>query len=163
MSPELRKKLLATAGAGSVAVAGVLASWHEGRVFTRYFDPAGIATVCEGITGRDVIPGKVYTDGECDALRDKHLLIARSAVRRVVTVPLTEWQEAALIDFTYNVGETALAQSTLARKFNASDIDGGCLELNRWVNARVNGELRALKGLVARRGAESMLCLGRVR
>ena len=162
MNPELRKKLLFTAGAGSIAVAGVLASWHEGRVYTQYFDPAGIATVCEGITGRDVVPGKVYTDAECDALRDKHLRVARAAVRRVITVPLTEWQEAALIDFTYNVGGAALAQSTLARKFNASDIEGGCLELNRWVNARVNGELRALKGLVTRRGVETWLCLGSV-
>lgn len=38
---------------------------------------------------------------------------------------LNEWQRAALIDFAYNLGSSALEGSTMRRKFNAGDIAGG--------------------------------------
>ena len=160
MNELLKKRLIQAASGGAIALAGVLATWYEGRRLTPYRDPVGILTVCEGITGKDVVPGKTYTPAECDALRDKHLRIADAAVSRQIRVPLTPWQRAALIDFTYNLGEEALAGSTLARLFNAGQAQAGCEQLSRWVKARVQGELVTLRGLVDRRGAELEVCLG---
>ena len=160
MNEVLKKRLIQAASGGAIALAGVLATWYEGRSLTVYRDPVGIRTVCEGITGADVVQHKSYTPAECDALRDKHLRMADAAVSRQIHVPLTAWQRAALIDFTYNLGEPALAGSTLARLFNAGNARAGCEQLTRWVKARVQGELVTLRGLVDRRGAEMAVCLG---
>lgn len=162
MNPTLRNKLIAAAGSGAIAIAGVLASNFEGRRYTPYRDPVGIWTVCEGITGPDVIQGKTYTDKECDDLRDKHLRIADKAMLSIVHVPLNDWQHAALIDFTYNAGAENLRTSTMARHFNARDYTGGCMELMKWVKARVKGQLVTLNGLVTRRQADIEVCLGKV-
>jgi lysozyme len=163
MNPTLRTRLSQAVAGGAIAIAGVLANWHEsgGKVYHKpYLDPVGILTVCDGITGPDVIASKTYTDSECDALRSKHLAIAQAAVRRVIHVPLTVWQEAALIDFAYNVGETKLTSSTMAAMFNARNYAGGCAQLNRWVKGMVKGQLVALGGLVARRQDETDICVG---
>jgi len=78
------------------------------------------------------------------------------------TSPSRRCRRTALIDFTYNLGEEALAGSTLARLFNAGQAQAGCEQLSRWVKARVQGELVTLRGLVDRRGAELEVCLGQL-
>lgn len=87
MNPVLRKRLLAAAGAGAIAIAGVLGAWYEGTGPTRrlasgallyipYKDPVGIWTVCRGVTGSAVIPSKRYTEAECVALERIHYAAA---------------------------------------------------------------------------------------
>jgi len=152
----LKRKLLAAAGAGALAIAGVLVSHFEpakerGRP---YLDPVGVLTVCDGHTGPDIDPNRIYSDRECDAWRDQDLAKADAAVRRLVHVPLNKWQRAALIDFTYNVGSGNLAKSTLLRKLNAGDYDGACAEYRRWVYAKG----RKFQGLVNRREADEWVC-----
>lgn len=162
MNPALRKKLLAVASGGAIAIAAVMVRDFEGRRYTVYLDPAGIPTVCDGITGPDVIRNKTYTDKECDMLREKHLKIAEAEARRVLTFWDTYdiWTQAALIDFTFNLGAEKLAGSTVARRFNAGDRVGGCDQLLRWVKATVKGKLVTLNGLVTRRSVEAEICLG---
>lgn len=161
MLPQsLRTSLIAAgAGAGAAAFAAIMGLFFEGTVYVPYYDPAGVLTVCEGITGPDVVPGKTYTDKECRTLHAKHLAIAERAVDRVIKVPLTETQKAALIDFTYNKGAHALAGSSLARKFNEGDYVGGCRQLLRWTYATVNGKKVQLPGLVTRAAAQYELCV----
>ena len=161
MNASLRNRLLAAGAAGAVAVAGVLVVHHEGTRLQPYRDPVGVLTVCEGITGADVIPGKTYTTAECAALRAKHLQIAEAAVRRHIRTyeQLNVWQQAALIDFTFNLGESRLRSSTLARHFNAGRTVDGCRQLSRWVYGRKDGQMVALRGLVTRRGHEMDMCL----
>ena len=161
MTPALRNKLLAAGAAGAAAVAGVLVVQHEGTRHTPYRDPVGVLTVCEGITGPDVVPGKRYSPAECAVLRDKHLQIAERAVQRHIRTydSLNTWQQAALIDFTYNLGETRLRTSTMARRFNAGQNELGCRELSRWVYGNVGGQMVKLRGLVTRRGHEMDMCL----
>lgn len=161
ISDSLKRKLLAAAGAGSIAIAGVLVSHFEpGKIRGKpYIDPVGVLTVCDGHTGPDIDPKRIYTDAECDAWRDADLAIADRAVRRLITVPLNDWQRAALIDFTYNLGAGNLAESTMRRKFNAGDYAGACAELDRWVKGRVGGVLVTLPGLVTRREVDTWVCL----
>ncbi|MDP9912387.1 GH24 family phage-related lysozyme (muramidase) [Variovorax boronicumulans] len=44
-------------------------------------DTGGVPTVCHGVTGAEVIRGKLYTRAECEALERKHLVIAEAAAR----------------------------------------------------------------------------------
>jgi lysozyme len=170
MNPALRNKLIAAAGTGAIAIAGILGHWYEGNgptvvrqgvTYHRvYLDTGGVPTVCRGVTGPEVIRDKLYSAAECRALETKHLKAAGAAAKRLIAPwpQLNEWQQGALIDFVYNLGAGALEGSTLRKKFNAGDIDGGCRELARWVKSRVKGELITLAGLVDRRGTEQELC-----
>ncbi|MBO1564165.1 glycoside hydrolase family protein, partial [Yersinia pseudotuberculosis] len=76
MSPALRKKILAVSAGGALAIAVALLGGHdgvEGREYIPYRDVAGVMTICDGHTGKDIIPGKKYSDAECDALLQKDL------------------------------------------------------------------------------------------
>lgn len=159
MNDQLRARLVKAGGAGVLAIAAVLATFYEGTEHKPYFDTGGVLTVCTGHTGPDIIRGKTYTDAECAELLRKDLAIANAGVGRVITAPLNKWQEAALTDFVFNLGEGALRSSTMAREFNDRDYDAGCRELARWVKGRVKGALVTLNGLVARRGTEEEICL----
>lgn len=171
MPPALRAQLVKAGAVGVLAIASVLGAWYEGDgpsikehdgslLYRVYIDPVGIPTVCRGITGPEVIPGKLYTMSECRVLEDKHARIAERAVRRYIKNydSLNKWQKAALIDFTYNLGAGALEGSTMRKLFNAGDIEGGCRQLSLWVKGRVRGHLVVMSGLVERRGTELELC-----
>lgn len=180
MNDALRNRLIALITTAALAgtsvsalnVAGVLGDYFEGTgptvkkdgvlYYRPYKDPVGILTVCRGVTGKGVTPGRLYTDAECSAMERERLLIAEEAVKRHISRygTFNPWIKGGLIDFFYNAGEKpATVNSTLVRKFNRGDIDGGCRELVRWVNGRVNGQLVALPGLVTRREATQELCL----
>lgn len=150
-------KALVAAGASAAVIAGALIQHHEGRRYVAYADPGnGTLTVCDGHTGADIVPGKRYTDAECDALLAKDTAIAEAAVDRLVTRPIGTLQKAALMDFTYNKGAGALSRSTLLRLTNAGREDAACAEYRRWVNA--GG--RKLPGLVNRADADEWVCRG---
>jgi lysozyme len=155
MSPDLKRRLLAVMTGGAVAIAAVLVQWNEGIRHKPYKDGGNVLTVCYGHTGKDVIPGKRYTDQECQALLDSDLKAAMAVVETQVTVPLTEMQKAALASFVYNVGSGAFARSTLLKKLNAGDMAGACNEMRRWKYDEGN----ISKGLVNRRALERELCL----
>lgn len=173
MNPVLRKRLIAVAGTGAIAIAGVLGKWYEGTgptqkqangtvLYIPYRDTGNIWTVCRGVTGSAVIPSKRYTEAECVAMERVHYAAAERAARRLFPfyAGYNEWQQAALLDWLYNVGEnSATVNSTLRRKLNAGDVDGGCQELVKWVNGRVKGKLTRLPGLVDRRDATQEICL----
>lgn len=146
-----------------VVVAGVmllaLLTTDEGTRYTPYKDIAGIWTVCQGHTGPDIVPGKTYTKAECDALLVKNTEYHGKAVLRCTKVPLNQNQYDAFTRFTFNVGPNAFCGSTLVKKLNAGDYDGACRELLRWDKARVNGVLRPVKGLTARRQSEYQQCI----
>ena len=78
---------------------------------------------------------------------------ARS-VDRSVKVPVSEYQKAALISFSYNVGVKAFESSTLLKKLNAGDNAVACDEMRRW--NRAGGKV--WKGLINRREIERELC-----
>jgi lysozyme len=157
MIPDnLRRAILAAAVAGAVSMAAVMGNWFEGTVRTTYNDTGGLHTVCTGHLGGE--PGRTYTPAECAAFHKADLAIADKAVSKLVKVPISEYERAALIDFTFNQGAGALAESTLLKKLNAGDHDGACNEYHKWVKGRVNGKLVTLQNQVNRREVATWLC-----
>jgi GH24 family phage-related lysozyme (muramidase) len=81
------------------------------------------------------------------------MLSVRWAVQRMATRPLSDGQFAALCDFAFNVGTTALRKSTLLKRLHEGrDVDVPA-QFRRWVSA--GG--RVLPGLKTRREAEIAL------
>ncbi|WP_110875929.1 lysozyme [Franconibacter helveticus] len=159
MSPELRKRIAAAiaGGGGAIAIATAMVSGKsglEGREYYPYWDVVGVLTVCDGHTGNDIIPGKRYTDKECDALTRADMTRIARQVDPYIRVKATDTQRAAIYSFAYNVGATAAINSTLLKKLNARDYAGACSELKRWVFA--GG--KKWKGLMSRRDVEYEVC-----
>lgn len=144
---------VATLGAGIIA-APFISTW-EGREYTPYYDIGGVLTVCDGHTGDDIDPNRIYTDVECDNFLARDIAIAERAVNQTIKTEMPEHTKAAFISFTFNLGAGNLARSTLARKANSGDLLGACNELSRWVF--VKG--RRIRGLVNRRMSERAMCL----
>ncbi len=144
----VKQRLVASVLAlSSLGALGIVA--HEGMRKVAYVDPVGVVTVCAGHTATAKM-GQVKTDAECAELLKSDVKHAEKAVRRLVTVPLTQEQFDALTSFVFNVGETAFAKSTMLKKINASDCWGAGREFSRWTKA--GG--RELPGLVIRRASE---------
>jgi lysozyme len=159
----LKKRLLKLIAGGASAVVLALAMTQQFESsnkphLTPYRDTGGIWTVCDGVTGPAVVPGKTYTPGECATLDNRAMATAQAAVDRLVKVPISTTEKAALLDFTRNQGAGALASSTLLRKLNAGDRAGACREYNRWVYGRVNGKMVKLKNQIDRREVATWLC-----
>jgi lysozyme len=157
---DKRKMMTSLAGLGlSVAacISGAfLVAPSEGDHPKTYLDPVNIVTDCYGHTGGDVKLGHNNTDQECLNKLAVDLVASETSVDNVIKVPLTPYQKAALISFTYNVGENNLAKSTLAKDFNNKQYVKGCTDLLSWVYAKK----QKLPGLVARRKLEYDMCMG---
>lgn len=118
--------------AAALALTPKLLGDVEGTVYTPYIDIAGIPTVCEGITGSDVVLGKKYTRQECDALLYNHIAVAKSAVDGAVKVKIPDTMRASLYSFTYNVGGGAFRSSTMLKLINQGKLKQACDQLFVW-------------------------------
>ncbi len=109
----------------------------EGFEADPYKDVAGIWTIGFGsIYGQ---AGKRVTQDHPSITRDQAVeLMARDLQRtedrvaRLIKVPVTENQFAALCSFAYNVGTGAFQRSTARMKLNRQDYLGCANELLRW-------------------------------
>lgn len=149
-------------GIASAAILALSVAAFEGRELVVYRDIGGVPTVCDGITGRDVIPGKRYTDAECDALLDKHLDAHTLEMLACVRVPLSDREVIAWSHFSYNVGAANFCRSTAAKLLNAGDRIGACNQIPRWAHvAGKDCRIAANKcsGIVRRRAWEQAMCL----
>ena len=124
----------------------------EGLYLKAYRCPAGVPTIGYGHTA-GVAMGQTITQQQADDYLRRDVRQFERAVARLVTVPLTQGQFDALVSFAFNLGEGALAQSTLLRLLNAGDYAGAAAQFDRWNKA--GG--RVLPGLVRRRAAERAL------
>ena len=96
----------------------------------------------------EVRAGMKITEQEAEIILLDDLEKFEADVERLVKVPLTDNQFAALVSFHFNTG--ALAKSTLLKKLNAGDYNAVPYELNKWVFVKKN----RVQGLVNRRAAE---------
>lgn len=111
-------KMLLAGGASAVAIAAAMLGSHdglEGRRYVPYRDVAGVLTICDGHTGKDIIPGRRYNDAECDALLNKDLAQVAARIDPLIKVSIPNSERAALYSFAYNVGTGAFAKSTLLK------------------------------------------------
>ncbi|NIG73637.1 lysozyme [Klebsiella sp. Ap-873] len=155
MSPSLKKKLAGLGAASALTIASFVIPELEGVRHTPYYDVVGVLTVCYGHTGADIIKSKKYTEEECQAMLDKDILPFARSVERSVKVPTDEYQKAALISFSYNVGVRAFERSSLLRQINAGNYQAACDGLRQWIYA--SG--KQWQGLMNRREVEHEICM----
>jgi lysozyme len=139
-------------------MAVALADQFEGCELKAYPDPAlGWArpTIGHGATGYGITKDTVWTQEQADADLLNRMFAIGSKIDDLVKVTITDEQKGALCDFAYNLGITALSNSTLLRKLNSGDSSGAANEFGKWVKA--GGVV--LPGLVKRRDAERALFL----
>ena len=119
-----------------------------------YSDVAGFRTIGYG---HRLKPGDSYAEGitmaQAEAILAADIALAEAAVSRLVSVPLTQGQFDALVDFVFNLGAGRLASSTLLRYLNAGRHTDAAWQLLAWDHAG-SRELAALK---LRREAEFRL------
>ena len=130
-----------------------LTEQFEGLRLTAYQDSVGVWTIGYGHTGSDVHPGLTITQIEAEALLLNDVGNAARAVNQLVTAPLTQNEFDALVDFVFNLGATAFANSTLLRDLNAGNFAAAAGEFQKWDHAGRH----VLAGLLKRRLAEASL------
>lgn len=125
---------------------------YEGYSANAYLDTGNVPTIAHGHT-RGVKMGDTCTPEQAEVWLEADLESAEKDVQRLVKVPLTDNQYAALVSFTFNLGGSQLGRSTLLKLLNAGNYAGAGEQFKFWVFD--NG--KKLKGLVRRREAEAAL------
>ena len=151
-------KAIATGVAAVLAIAAPLIAHWEGVRYLPYPDPAtGGApwTVCYGST-KNVVPGRAYTQAECDQRLRDDMAEADAVVRKCIPVPMLRHVEGALVSAVFNIGPSVVCGSTLQKLALANDWPGACAQLSRWDKAAG----RQMRGLTLRRADERKLCEG---
>lgn len=133
-----------------------LVKGFEGYRSKAYLCPSGKWTCGYGHT-KGVGPDTKCTQEQAEKWLIEDLAEAYEAVVRRVTVPLNDFQKAALVSFVFNVGERAFTKSTLLAKLNQGDYVGAAAEFGKWVWSRG----KKLEGLVRRREAEAALFMAK--
>ena len=127
-----------------------LTEQFEGCDLDSYQDSGGVWTNGYGNT-HGVVPNSTITQSQAEYDLCANIQNAVKEVNRLVTVPLTQGEFDALVDFCFNLGSGNLAGSTLLRLLNAGDYQGAAAQFDAW--ARCDGKV--LAGLLRRRQAES--------
>ena len=143
--------------AAALDQAATLAEGFEGFSAVPYKCPAGVWTIGYGSTrvkGLPVTASTPVVDKDtAHAMMVSDLYSAFCGVSKAVLIPLKAPEEAALIDFIYNVGVGAFNGSTLLQKINRHDFAGAADEFAKWNH----GGGVVLAGLTRRRAAERAL------
>jgi lysozyme len=137
------------------AQAAEFVAQFEGLALKAYRCPAGVLTIGYGHTGADVYEGQSITKDEAlDLLADdlrKHF----DAIKRMITVEVTENQCIALLSFAFNVGATNFQRSSVRKNLNRGAPIQAAESFLLW--NRAGGKV--LPGLTRRRNAERRLFL----
>ena len=126
-----------------------LTEQFEGCNLVSYQDQKGVWTIGYGHTF-GVHAGMTCTQEQADAWLADDIAWAEQIVNDHVTVPLTQHEFDALVDFVFNCGSGNFEHSTLLAKLNLGDYVGTATEFERWDKA--GGQIVA--GLLRRRLAE---------
>lgn len=140
-----------------VSKAGIdLIHSFESCKLTAYPDPGSIDgkpwTIGWGSTGPGIARGVVWTQQQADERFAADLGRFEKAVALMAPVT-TQNQFDALVSFAYNVGLSALNDSTLLRMHKAGDYAGAKLQFGRWDK----NDGKTMNGLTRRRAAEAAL------
>lgn len=131
----------------------------EGFSPVPYLCPASYWTIGWGhLCDRDHPP---ITEDEGNAYLEQDLDIALTGVLRRAPLIAGEpvQRMAALVSWTFNLGEENLRTSTMLKRILERDWEAAAKEMLRWNKATVNGVKQVLRGLVVRREKEARLFL----
>jgi lysozyme len=125
-----------------------------------YRCPAGVKTIGYGFTQKKHVARGYMTEKQATQILIKEIIpAAKKIVHKIVKVPLTPYQEAALVSFVFNCGE-----ANLARLVNGKNrLNGGNYERTAsllMLYTKADG--KTLRGLVERRKQEASLFLGKM-
>lgn len=162
VKPKVDKKKTIIPLASTVVALGVLLGVNEGMRQVPYYDSVGVLTVCEGITGPEVIKGRRYTLQECYSLKRRYLdrMYARLGV--CLKVDISQEELLAYGHASYNFG-VGLFCKNFAPMINVGRNYQACARLERYVYAAGRDcRVRANNcyGIVTRRAMERELCEG---
>ncbi|MCG4253163.1 lysozyme [Acetobacter tropicalis] len=148
-----------------ILLAAALARRFEGLCLRPYVCAAGYWTI--GYGSRWLANGAAMcahaapiTAAEAESLLLAALRTLQPEIRKIVHVSLTARQEAALLDFAFNLGLSALAGSTLLRRLNAGQ---GAVARNQfllWNHMHKAGQLITSPGLTRQQHAEWLVWAG---
>ena len=124
--------------------------------------PGGTWTIGYGTirdaAGKPVTPSTpAITEVQAVKLLVRDMQRAAKDVHTRVRTPLLVHEAAALISWTYNLGDGSLRTSTMLRKLNAGEKTAVPAEMRKWINQ--NG--KPLVGLLRRRWAEAAIFVGK--
>lgn len=137
-----------------------LVASFEGFRARPYQDLRGVWTIGYGSTyllnGKPVTASTPTMSEPMAAALLRNVLVSFwDTIERLVKVPLTDRQGAAVLSLVYNIGETAFSRSTLLKKLNAGDLKGAADEFPKW--NLIKGKVS--RGLALRRAKERNLFL----
>ena len=112
-------------------------------------------TIGWGHTGPEVKKGLIWTQAQADAAFISDLEATESLVSQMVP-NASQAEFDAMVSFAYNLGATALRNSTLMKLYKAGDKRGAAEQFLRW--NKNDGVI--MYGLTKRRTAERALFLG---
>lgn len=150
----------------AIRIAMVMASFYESsnrHIGMPYVDKLGKGqplTVCNGLTGPEVVAGRFYSAAECYRLEKRRYVYYEVAAKRLLTywAAYDPFQQATFLDFIHNKGEGNFGASTMLRKANAGDLVGACRENTRWNRGTVKGVSTVLPGLQLRGDSNDEIC-----
>ena len=142
----------------AIKLASEVAKHYEGLYLTAYRCSAGKLTIGYGHT-KSVKEGQSISSLIADRYLQDDLEDAEMDVERLVKVDLEPHEAAALVDFVFNLGGGALAQSTVLKKLNAGDRQGAADAILMWNKCHTADGFIELKGLTRRRKCERHLFL----
>lgn len=133
----------------------------EGLRTQAYLDSVNIWTIGYGTikypSGKRVTKGDVCTEAQAKMYMKNDLKGFVAAINNLVKVPLNQNQFDALVSLTYNIGEGAIAGSTLLKRLNEGNYKEAAAQFDVWNKGKVKGVLQVIPGLTNRRAKERKL------
>lgn len=160
---NIKQKIIAALFAAGLSMSSAYVAVNltvpsEGISLETYFDPVGIQTACIGHADFKGTTKKSYTEDECVEVFVRDWIKHEKELDSLKLPYSSDWQRAALTDFTFNLGIGNVRSSTLVSLVREGKYEPACEQLTRWVYA--GGKI--LKGLVTRRENTIPYCLGEV-
>lgn len=150
-----------------IQIAMVIGSYYESsgkHIGSPYQDKIGRGqpwTVCNGVTGPEVDPGKYYTEKDCYRLELAKYQVKKKEARSLLVHYDTYnvYQQASFLDMVWNYGATRLRGTATIRLANEGKLSQACERMTQWIYGTSNGELVPLDGLLKRRRTTRELCI----
>lgn len=113
--------------------------------------------------GSPVQMGDTIRPAQALALTLREVRKGETTLHRCVTAPLTQGEFDSLVSLAYNVGASAVCNSTMVRLHNAGQHAQACAEFDRWVYFQgrdCRDPAHRCAGLPKRRATERAMCEG---